>query len=917
MILSFKSLLQKAPRPENCLTNSQLYWAHTHPEKPVELLHKHIELVNDYACRICEAHGLDAVIDSLCTSVGSDFEDKHAAVVLLKECFVGIVVFHDFGKVNADFQAGRMGNRAFQPQKNNPLNPPHGHSRLGVFLYLGHYLTIILNSSLANTDKQWLIAYCFLLSYCINQHHSSFLDNPMSMNGFLSSFKHSFDDLFALVQKIELPLASEQVASILDYLDTTWQQSMKDARQHPPFVLFALVKLGFSMLTAADYLATHEYMSSSESKAEARVDNLGVFENHDRISTLANNLQNYRHNKTTFSQIDDYHFIHPETKSGENLNTLRREIAVKVIQTIRSNTDRRLFYLEAPTGSGKTNLSAIVATELLLANPELKKVIYVFPFTTLITQTYAALKDSLKLLESEIAELHSKAAPASRDDPEQVQDGVYGAEKKDYINRLFALFPFALMSHVRFFDILCTNEKEPNYLLHRLANSVVIVDELQSYNPLIWDRMLYFIQEYAQHFNIRFVLMSATLPRISGLKLAGIAENQFVDLLPDATRYLQNVNFSGRVRFDFELLGNDPIGLNNLAEKVLSASYDYASEHGTVKTIIEFIFKRSAADCYRLFQNQTFFSKVFLLSGTILDARRREIINHIKRSENRENILLITTQVVEAGVDIDMDLGFKNLSLLDSDEQLAGRVNRNARKPTCDVYLFYHDDPSVLYKRDFRYKITQAGISLSERQEILATKDFNRLYQLVLDRINQDSMLKTKGSIKDYQDAVYYLDFREVSKQFQIIDQQNSSVFVPLNLPLIIPGPAEDSFDEIFSSQELAFLSKHSICPDDTGQISGKEVWELYETLVAGRSRDSGGFRLDAIVSFKQLQSVMAKFCFSLMTAASDYYELMLFGSERLGYLYLAHWDQQKEYGQPYSYEGGLNKDAFKESNFL
>ncbi|MBK6948879.1 MAG: hypothetical protein IPH16_13240 [Haliscomenobacter sp.] len=70
-------------------------------------------------------------------------------------------------------------------------------------------------------------------------------------------------------------------------------------------------------------------------------------------------------------------------------------------------------------------------------------------------------------------------------------------------------------------------------------------------------------------------------------------------------------------------------------------------------------------------------------------------------------MLLITTQVVEAGVDIDMDLGFKNVSLIDSDEQLAGRVNRNVGKENCEVYLFRLNDATILYGKDYRYHITK------------------------------------------------------------------------------------------------------------------------------------------------------------------------------------------------------------------
>ena len=61
-------------------------------------------------------------------------------------------------------------------------------------------------------------------------------------------------------------------------------------------------------------------------------------------------------------------------------------------------------------------------------------------------------------------------------------------------------YPIVLLSHVRFFNVITTNKKDANYLLQRLANSVVIMDELQTYPPAIWDKMAYFISEYAYMF---------------------------------------------------------------------------------------------------------------------------------------------------------------------------------------------------------------------------------------------------------------------------------------------------------------------------------------------------------------------------------------------------------------------------------
>src|SRR5690606_6094201 len=118
--------------------------------------------------------------------------------------------------------------------------------------------------------------------------------------------------------------------------------------------------------------------------------------------------------------------------------------------------------------------------------------------------------------------------------------------------------------------------------------------------------------------------------------------------------------------------------LTELADKLIEESQTYSAKDfgkakplGSVYTIVEFIFKKTATEFHQIIKHTDFFDEIFVLSGTILEHRRRYIINFLKNKSNRKKkILLITTQVVEAGVDIDMDLGFKDRSLIDSDEQL-------------------------------------------------------------------------------------------------------------------------------------------------------------------------------------------------------------------------------------------------------
>jgi CRISPR-associated endonuclease/helicase Cas3 len=149
-------------------------------------------------------------------------------------------------------------------------------------------------------------------------------------------------------------------------------------------------------------------------------------------------------------------------------------------------------------------------------------------------------------------------------------------KRLNYINFLFINYPFSILSHVKFFDILKTNEKETNYLLHRLANSIVVIDEIQSYNPTHWDKIIYFIRQYAEKFDIKFILMSATLPKLNKLNVIKQNVKDFVYLIPKAKElYFSNPNFAGRVNFNFEMFEQNNLSLDELAKKVIEASNEY------------------------------------------------------------------------------------------------------------------------------------------------------------------------------------------------------------------------------------------------------------------------------------------------------------------------------------------------------
>lgn len=890
---------------ESLIPNCNLYFAHLPREfqtdrKP-ELLSEHSALVMQYARKIAETHNLDNIIEKLITDVvPNNLKNKELLAETITRLFWQAIAFHDFGKLNRGFQFNRMKNRVEILKVCHSFD--NQHSVVSVYLFLALFFQDFLKMNFTDKEQVFLCNIALYLSFPIYKHHSPIMSNAQdesnwdnedlfALKPYLTLFKHNLNE-DQIEQFHSCFLSNANFHFFFDHFNNNI-----DIKSENVFPLFALIKLNYSILTASDYLATTHYMNNWKTV----LNDFGQIGNELRHRIIRNVQTTKSHNKAVFDNLEGFEFTYPTEVSNKNLNRLRQELSVEVIQNISSNKDKYVFYIEAPTGGGKTNLSMLAAAELLGANVNISNLYYVFPFTTLITQTYKTVKETMGLNEDEIIQLHSKVGFKEKDDQ-------YGKEKKNHIDYLFLNYPVALMSHVRFFDILKTNSKESNYLLHRLANSVVVVDELQSYPPKIWDKLIYFIQNYARYFNIRFILMSATLPKLD--KLSNVATD-ICYLTNHRSQFFQNPNFRDRISFDFSLMEwtapekqEKADYLKRLASVVVEKSVEYAQTNckypDSVFTIIEFIYKQTATEFYSIIEedHHGFFDMLFVLSGTILESRRKEIIHYIKDETNRnKKVLLITTQVVESGVDIDMDLGFKDKSLIDSDEQLAGRINRNVNKPSSILYLFNCDNAEVLYKGDLRFRLMQNELSGLEK-EILQSKDFDLMYDQVMAQIDRQNDRIFQQGFSDFQIFLKMLDFPNVDKNFQIINQQSTSVFVPLSLPIYVPGT--NTTERNFSEQEVAFLKNYGVEIHKDEIISGEEVFALYEQLIRQKDDDFIAVKTE----LKKLQGIMSQFIISLMTHSTGMKKLIenVHGEERMGIYYLSHWQKDGIY----HYEFGL-----------
>jgi len=918
---SVSEIVREFPALHTFLSDAGNYFAHrpkTNVNIPKETLEEHIRLVDDYFIKLVEVHKLDPVIDKIISDIiGSD--DSKAGNYL-KHLFADTVIFHDFGKINERFQFDKMQNELFRSSVNS--NSPIGstHSALSAFIYLSKHLNEI---AFEHKSNPILITTCIYLSYSIFKHHSRrFDDDSLYTTGFADfKAKFSFSEVKEFLSKYLLTFSYSINPKIIQLLgENDLLTNKKILNTENSFSLYALSRLNFSLLTASDYLATSEYMNSNK-EYSAKITDFGTLSK-ERIEEIyrfvttadwlneAEGKENY--NKVVFKKLENYEFQNPKIATGDNLNVLRTEMAIEVIRNIRLNADKNLFYIEAPTGGGKTNLSALAAIELLkIHQGKYNKVFYVFPFTTLITQTYKSLKETFCLQENEMVELHSNAGIKMNG-----EDDNYGNDQLNYINHLFVNYPFTFLSHIRFFDILKTNEKEANYLLHRMANSIVVIDELQSYNPQHWDKVIYFVKQFADKFNIKFILMSATLPKLDKLNVIKENVQDFVYLLPNAkTNYFNNPNFSGRVTFNFDYLDRKDLELSEISERLLAESKTYsekdfgnAKPSGSVYTIIEFIFKKTASEFHEIIKQKHngFFDEIFVLSGTILPHRRKEIINFLKNKNNRKKkILLITTQVVEAGVDIDMDLGFKDRSLIDSDEQLAGRINRNVNKQDCVLFLFNYNKEAIVYGKDKRLELTRKHIKPEQYIEILNNKDFDRLYDIVLNDRNDWNEKEMVENFNDYENAIKSLKFKSVHDGFKLIEQKNISCFIPLAIPITIDGSVEG---EVFSKSELEFLRLCEVFPNDKNEIEGEEVFDIYLNLIHNKKEF-----IKQKTEEKILQGIMSKFVFSLFATHGMETRMNEFIGDpeksEYGYKYIEHWNMF------YSMNDGMNDRLFQNSN--
>lgn len=590
-------------------------------------------------------------------------------------------------------------------------------------------------------------------------------------------------------------------------------------------------------MVASDFYATQEFDTGEKIKFK-------YFNEENKLQPL---LDAFR-NTSIYCGIETFR-ENPESSKITPINKLRSALFDETEKQLISNLNEHLYYLEAPTGAGKTYMSINLGLNLLHSELDLNKLLYIFPFNALIDQTKETLdkifpnelqRDNRMTVVNSVTPIVTKkellggCANGNKDSETEID------YKLELLQRQMLQYPVTLTSHVNFFNYLFGIGRESNLAFTHLCNSVIILDEIQSYKNGIWKEIIYFLYHFSEILNIKVIIMSATLPKLDWL--LELKEVKTCSLVKNRDLYFQNPLFRNRVQLHFELLEKGVIDEEVLLAEVQSKLAERKQARKSTRLFIEFINKRMARKFYQRLQLLKFDCPVFELTGDDSSLVRKEILKQLGKNEKgelyRSDVIVIATQVIEAGVDIDMDIGFKDISILDSEEQFLGRINRSCLREDCHAYFFNMFKATKIYRNDCR---TEYNLMAEEYQKILLDKNFSSFYKLVMDKINE---LRKKANLENwsyFSNVVQELNFKKIEQQMQLITDKHYTLFIDYHLTYL----NEDGEKE---------------------ELYGDVVWQEFKDLITDKKMDYA----ERIVKLSIIKRKMSYFTYNY-GVQSDY----------------------------------------------
>ncbi len=518
------------------------------------------------------------------------------------------------------------------------------------------------------------------------------------------------------VMKSEIP-DDVSVESIDAHLDIP--------RLGKPQDIHHLQRMLYSCLVDADYLDTEAFMQPEQSKQRGRYDSLAVLE----------------------EKLDEYLSKLKKDAPDTEVNRIRNEVQQCCI--MESNNKPGFFSLTVPTGGGKTLASVLWSIKHAVRN-NLNRIIIAIPYTSIITQTASVLRNIFG--EENVLEHHSNVDGSKLNDKELTDRLKLATENWDY--------PIIVTTNVQFFESLFSNKPSDCRKLHNIAKSVLIFDEVQTLPIAFLQPIVDTFDTLKRVFGASILFTTASQPVLSGeimgtnpfVSFKGLSEIR--EIIPQEAN-LHNRLRRVEIRFDEERKNYDEI-----AEQI--AKYQQVLCIVNTRNDAKEIFTRLPKEGICLH-----------LSRMMCPEHVRDTIAKVKTALNNPDnsiIRVVATQLIEAGVDIDFPVVFRQEAGLDSILQAAGRCNREGKLDRGETFVFGFQKP---LPRGFMTQTNNARLAMGKEYDWFSPEAMEAYFRQLYSRVDSFD----KANIKDllYKSE---MQFETAASEFQLIDDNTTSIIV-------------------------------------------------------------------------------------------------------------------------------------------
>ena len=433
-------------------------------------------------------------------------------------------------------------------------------------------------------------------------------------------------------------------------------------------------------------------------------------------------------------------------KQDTSLNKLRTDVR-HYAQSL-ANAEQGCFSMTLPTGMGKTLTSLNWALHHAKAHPNIKRIVIVLPYISIIDQTANELKTIFKDYDV-ILEHHSNVIYEEANDEETYcKDSKYLAtENWDY--------PIVITTAVQFFESLFSNQRTKCRKLHNLQDSIVIFDEIQTLPVNLAECTLKMLNDMLHLCRCSFLFCTATQPDFQ-------TRHDFsgIDYIMPLVENPASI-FTSTKRVKYNAIGDYKVqSFESIADCVVEQNDSVLIVCNT---------KKKAMALFECLETRSEIP-VLHLSTNMCQIHRMKVINKVRQMlKNGEKLILCSTQLIEAGVDIDFPVVFRELAPLESIIQSAGRCNREGKLKEGQVYLFQLEDqsqPSRQYETFAKY----AQLCYQGNESRLTEAEFySEYYTKIISLYVEKDLITSKRK---------ELMFQDVAGMYHIINSNTTTLFI-------------------------------------------------------------------------------------------------------------------------------------------